>query len=224
MGIYIGDITTLDTRYGIKVYKQSGGGNSKVTVVDGVLTQADLSVSGGNTYDSIMSKAGNVGNLANKGKSILETVSSIAGAGGSGLSSTPKDLTRLVWSGSNVPTFALNIQFICKNGTAESESVVSKVNAIMEYLYPSKVGGGKLGLLVAPAGYNPITKTGLITLTIGKWFRAKDMVIESAEFTYSKELNLRGEPIIATGQVVFKPFDAITFDEYKAYFTGGSPK
>lgn len=222
MGIYIGDITTLDTRYGIKVYKQkNGGGDSKVTVIDGVLTQADLSVSGGNSYESIMSKAGAVGGLASKAQAMLETGTALAGAGGSGMSSIPKYLTRLVWSGSNVPTFAMNIQFICKNGTLESESVVSQVNAIMEYLYPSSTGG-KAGLLVAPAGYNPIKKTGLITLTIGKWFRAKDLVIESAEFTYSKELNLRGEPIIATGQVVFKPFDAITFTEYKSYFTGGS--
>ena len=94
----------------------------------------------------------------------------------------------------------------------------------MKYLYPNafkskSIGGKSLSILTAPANYNPIKKTGLVTLRIGKWFRAKNLLIQSSQFDYSKEVNRDGEPIYAVGQIVFTPFDAITYDEFVNYFS-----
>jgi len=224
MGLYLGDSTTGDKRYSIVITPQdTGAGRGRI---EGGLTSTELSVKGGNSYESIASKASGLISAVDTGLSALKTLSDLKGASGAGMGSTPKLLTRQVWSGSDSPAFNVTMVFVCTDSVNPKQSVVSKVNAIMEYLYPrstfnKKVFGQSTAILTAPAGYNPITRSGLVRLNIGTWFSAGNLIIETANFDYSKEMNRVGEPIYAIGQVMLKPFDAITYKEFKDYFKGG---
>jgi hypothetical protein len=228
MSIYLSDLDTENENYAINIIRQ---GNADRTgdnrfVIKGAVMNSELSVRGGNSYDTLMDRAGVLGNFVGKAAGLATDIRDLMSiGGGANISATPKELTKLVWSGSDTPVFTVNVIFICKKSTDSKERVIPKVNAIMEYLYPTtgktfKAKGinAKLTVLSAPMQYNGFNQDGLVTLRLGTFFRASNLVIESAQFDYSKELNAVGEPIYAVGQVILKPVRAVTFKEFNSYF------
>jgi hypothetical protein len=230
MGIYLGDDTYFGSNYRVNIIPQDSNkynpkkpSESKVYYIDGMYTSSEFSVRGGNSYQSQIDLASGLVGLVDTAKQkASQFVSAKGAAQGVGISATPTSMTDLVWTGSDAPTFTVNLVFVCTKSSEPSQSVVAKVNKIMKYLYPQEgsltIASKKITGLTSPAGYNPETGKGLIRLQIGSWFDATGLVIESAQFDYSKEYNQKGEPIYALGQVVLKPHRAITYDQYIKYF------
>ena len=239
MSIYLGDIDTISERYGVTIYAQDrvkGADGVKRDLfeafVSGTLLTDNISLRGENSYDSWSSMLGDVvgmnktvSGIVGKIASGAKMVESVAGAMGEGWGLMPKQLTRQIWTGSQNPAFFVNVMFICLNGSDPSQSVVKRVNSVMRYLYPeldrAKSMLGFSGVLTAPAKYNPVLKKGLVRLQLGKWFNAPNLIIQNANFEMSKELNRLGEPVYATGQIMMVPYEAISYEEYLRYFTGG---
>jgi hypothetical protein len=245
MSLFLGNLdmvkngSSIDDRYGITIYSQdkvklpNGKKEEKFSsFVSGTLLMDGLSLKGGNNYDSWAGMLGDVISMSKGVSSVASALGrgakafeSVAGAAGAGIGTTPKQLTRQIWTGSDNPVFFIQLMFICLDSADPNQSVVKKINSIMRYLYPelalNKKQFGFSGILTAPAGYNPVLKKGLARLQIGRWFNAPNLIIQNANFETSKELNRAGEPIYATGQIMMSPFEAISYEEYLAYFTGG---
>ena len=123
-------------------------------------------------------------------------------------------LTRLSWTGSSKPTFALELMFVA---IRKGEDPRRQVSAFLEGVYPTEV---TLGMLGAPWGYSPIKKTGMFAVSIGNWFKATNQVLKSVDFNVSKETIETGMPLYASGNISFEPYQDITVSDIKSYFPG----
>lgn len=85
----------------------------------------------------------------------------------------------------------------------------------------------------APNGYSPyqVLKTkrgyggniqGTCRLTIGQWFEAEGLLVESASFEMSKETTKAGNPLFVQGSVTFKTYRDLKDKEFEKMFKGRS--
>ena len=180
---------------------------------DGIL-QNDLGVSGQNDFDSSFLGSDVFQNVtefkAEAGRALNRYTGGAVGANQSG---TIQEMTKLNWTGSQKPIFRIQIALVALQDNATYD-VVKKSMQAMKCVFPNK----KLGVFEAPLGYNPATGAGLLTLTIGKWFLARQLVMRSANFTYSRICLRSGKPLYALGEVTLEPYQAITYGEFKSYF------
>lgn len=229
MHYFLGSIETLNPNYQVVVSAFNGRGKEAFTVTG--VTQSDFGVSGGNSYDgqgALLDSAANaginmlpgfLGKMAAGAKELYEKGQMVRTATTGADRSSTFIGSQQVWTGSKVPSFSIDLTFICLNSGDPKESVLTKVNKLMQAVYPTKNG-----LFIAPPlGYRTSVKggntlAGKATLKIGKWFLAPYLIIEDVQFSFSKEVNSIGEPIYATGNIVLRPFKQITYDEYKGYF------
>jgi hypothetical protein len=229
MHYFLGSVVTSNPKYQVTV--QGFDGREKQVFAVSGCTQADFGVSGGNNYDgqgAMLESAMNaginllpgfVGKLAAGAKEAYDKGQMVRTATTGADRSSTFIGSQQVWTGSKVPSFSIDLTFVCLDAGDPREDVVTKVNTLMKAVYPEKNG-----LFIAPPmGYRTNVKGGLTmagkaTLTIGNWFHARYLIIEDVQFSFSKEMNKNGKPIYATGNVILRPYRQITYAEYKGYF------
>lgn len=107
-----------------------------------------------------------------------------------------------------------------------SSGVIDKVGGF--------IGATSENLLTAPNGYRSVLGTlqagqftrstsesgveGTCTVTIGKWFRALNQILLSADFDISRATLPSGVPLYAEGKITFEPYRMITDEEFDSYF------
>lgn len=103
-------------------------------------------------------------------------------------------------------------------------------------LYGTKLFGTDLGALIpseniasvskAPNSYNGINPegaTGVLSLYIGKWFKATDIfVLNNFRFRISKECISSGLPLYAVGSIQLTAFKAIEPNDIKGWLSGNA--
>ena len=222
MALFLENLSETSQLYSLKIL---GSGNN---LIEGVYTSHDFNVAGGNEFDTRAGQGAGSFNVLDSATGLASKLTQAGAATtGAGVLAIPQFMTQKVWKGSQAPSFTVNVLFLCLKADDAKQKVTTKVNSIMEYLYPRKLDGG---ILSAPKGYNPgsngilgkgkVARTGVVTLQLGRWFSASSLVIDNASFEYSKELNRFGEPIYAQGTVTLSPIEVITFKQFKRYFRG----
>lgn len=185
----------------------------------GTVNWADLS------DESLASKA--AGLLGSVAPSIVEVLKT-----GTGLSEQLLAQTIMAWKGCEKPTFDIGLLFVhTKNNDDRPETQVRK---LLGCCYP-KFGGDTKSftgqLMFAPMGYTPteaFTKefipgqnspiNGTCVLEIGEWFCAPGLLLQAANFDFSKECAPDGSPLWAQGKVTLTTCRMISSDEYLSWF------
>ena len=219
MGVYL-QAEALNSDYEIQFIPRN---STTASIVSGTSMQAEFVVRGSNNFGTRSEAASGLSSAVDAFKSVAGGVSRGASAlGGVQASGTPLTLTTAIWQDSEIPVFTITMSFICLRATDPKQSVIKRVNNIMEYVYPAGKTTRVLDFLTAPAGYkvdkNGNAVAGTFDVGIGSWFYGTDMVMLNASFDYAKEINANGDPIYAVGNISFRPHRAITYDQYKQYF------
>lgn len=181
------------------------------------LHQTDLAITGGNDYSTASEVlrdvpiAGQVLDLKDKAGGLIKLT---------GRSVMSQFETRLAWSNSLKPNFAVDMTFYSDDSDA-NDTVLKQYLRIKSGVLPTAQGAffrAPLGYKIGTVKGQSLAPTGTLSFEIGEWFRGTNMIMVSENFTFSKEVNSKGHPILCTGSVVFEPFKAITYDEFKDYF------
>lgn len=199
--------------------------------------QNQLSIGGENSYTDVGAIIGEVGGIVSSISKTLGAVVSAATALKRGLDaantiasqSKVTDVeSRLIWEGSSKPQFVIEYTFYNESQTqAKSpKGALSMALALQKAVLPSKgsPAKGRAGVFFkSPLGYKPKTggnkvASGTLTLSIGKWFRASDLVIRSTNFTPSIQVLGNGHPVLVKGSVTLEPSELITYETFKGYF------
>ncbi|NRA76875.1 MAG: hypothetical protein HRU18_01595 [Pseudoalteromonas sp.] len=136
--------------------------------------------------------------------------------------------SRLIWENSEKPQFAIEYTFYNQSQQqAEStKGALSMAIALQKAVLPSKgtPAKGRPGVFFkSPLGYKPKTGNskvaeGTLTLSIGQWFRASDLVVRSTNFTPSIQVLGNGHPVLVKGSIVLEPTELITYETFLGYF------
>lgn len=175
---------------------------------------ADFALGGGNDFTSAGEALRDIP-IAGKALKVKDGFSNILNI--SGRSATSELETRKVWNNSLIPDIPIELELY--QSDANAESIMEKMKRIKSGVYPTRDGA----FFTAPLGYkfkgkNSRNASGTLTLQIGTWFRAPDLVMVSESTTFSKEVNSKGTPISIKMSITFQPFKAITYDEFLDYF------
>lgn len=123
------------------------------------------------------------------------------------------------WTGSNRPVFELPLMFLRIRLTDDVEAEALKV---YRGTFGTSVGGGLTSRFRAPLGYAPAfgraEAKGTVTMRIGRWFSASNLIINTANFNFADVPTEGGKPLWAEGSVSLEPFRAITYQEFRNYF------
>lgn len=179
----------------------------------------DLSLSGSNDFTSLFDSA-----ALDRGASFLERAKALSPnfvkEGLSGFSLRTVHNSLYSWTGSSRPPINLQLIFIA---TRRGDDVRKPTVAIMKSVLPTAIDIEGALTLVAPLGYQAsgnLTASGVVAIKMGNWFQATNLIVRSAEFTYSKEVTSNGTPLFATGSMTLEPFRVITYEEYRSWFIG----
>jgi len=190
----------------------------------------DFTISAGNDFNSPLATSAleNLSQKANILKGAVQSGLNKAGVNkdlGGQINFKNQAQTTLFWTGSKKPTFNLDLLFIT---LSRGYDVREEVLKLYESVFPTK---GLRGLtLNAPLGYDG-TGRGTFAVQLGTWFRARNLVMTSVNFTFSQsqtiingipgqpdDANSRFAPLYARGSISFEPFRDIFFNEFKGYF------
>jgi hypothetical protein len=123
-------------------------------------------------------------------------------------------MTRQVWTKSESPIFRATMVFLA---IKEADDVRTPVKAILSSVFPEFDNSSPI--MKAPLGYDGVG-AGLLTVVIGKWFQAPNMIMRSANFSFSKEIIASGAPLYAEGNIEFIPYDMTSGSTIAGYIGG----
>jgi len=179
--------------------------------------QNDLSIAGGNDFTTAGEVLRDVP-IAGAALTVKDKAASLVKI--AGRSVTSQFETRLAWSNSLKPNFTIEMTFYQDDANA-NDSILSQYKRIKSAVLPTAQGK----FYKAPLGYKignlkgqSLRPSGTLSIQIGEWFRATNVVMVSENFTFSKEVNINGQPLFATGSITLEPFKAVTYKEYQDYF------
>jgi len=130
------------------------------------------------------------------------------------------EVTTAFWQGPSRPTFDITLLFIALK---KNQDVRNDVLRLMRCVYPEQWrAGGWLGVAwVAPLGYTGIAEQGTVTLQIGRWFRATNLLVSKADASFSRvTITGIGTPLCATVSLSLTPHQVIDINTLKGYFIG----
>jgi len=132
--------------------------------------------------------------------------------------------TTSVWTGTARPIFSLPLIFTV---IRDSDNVLEEVEKAYETIMAldTEILGLKAGIMSAPLGYQPSVTTEdtpeidtTIAVSLGQWFRARNLLMKDVNFNISKIIVTNGSPLYASGIISFTPFRDITFSDFRRYF------
>jgi len=199
--------------------------------------QNELSIGGQNGFTSVSAVISEVADLAGGVSKVVASVVGAARAIKQGINavnqaSSQSKVTdfesRLIWEGSEKPQFQVEYTFYntSKDFSESSKGALSQALALQKAVLPSKGRPAKNrpGVFFrSPLGYKPKTgdtkvAKGTLSLSIGKWFTASDLVVRSTNFTPSKQVLSNGHPLMVKGTITLEPSELITYETFLGYF------
>lgn len=125
--------------------------------------------------------------------------------------------TRKVWNGSGLPQFTVDF-FFYATSVDQKDRPMERIKRLQRAVMPSgtKASGGKI-FQRAPLGYK-VDGSGTMMLTIGNWFVAPGLVMDSMNFTPSRESMSDGSPLYISGSFTLVPYKAISYEEFQSYY------
>lgn len=189
--------------------------------VTGVMSN-EMPIAGGNDFQSAKDVLDSLP-IVGKALAIKDSFGNVFKL--SGRSAITDFESRLVWNSSQKPQFALEYKFY-NASTAISTSArgaMTQAKQLQATVLPTKGApaiGRKGTFFRAPLGYKFLTNkvSGVLSLQIGAWFRATNLLATSTNFTPSIQVMQNGQPLFVTGSITLEPFQAITYEEFLAYF------
>jgi len=195
--------------------------DNTVRPVSGYLT-GDISVTGGNQFSNILENQA-VNNLQQN----LQVTQSILGRFDVFKSALTKysfhttDASMDFWNSSKRPSFTINMVFVALR---ETDDVRKMVAGLYRSVYPTFEREGVTSVVLPPLGYQPfqggLSAQGTMTVTVGKWFKAVNVIMDSVDFTFSKEVIASGYPLYASGGFTFHPYRELSYDEFLSFLPG----
>ena len=199
--------------------------------------QNQLSIGGANGFTDVASVLSELADVAGGVSKTLGAVIGLAKAAKQGLNavnqaSSRSKITdfesRLIWESSEKPQFVIEYTFYneSQSQAESSKGALSQALALQRAVLPSKglPAKGRPGVFFkSPLGYKPKTggnkvAQGTLTLSIGRWFRASDLVVKSTNFTPSVQVMGNGHPVLVKGSITLEPSELITYETFKGYF------
>lgn len=199
--------------------------------------QNQLSIGGANGFTDVSAVLSELANVAGGMSKTLGAVIGAVGAVKSGLNAVNQASSRskvtdfesrLIWESSEKPQFVIEYTFYNESQSqAEgTKGALSMALALQKAVLPSKglPAKGRPGVFFkSPLGYKPKTggnkvAQGTLTLSIGKWFRASDLVVKSTNFTPSIQVMGNGHPVLVKGSITLEPSELITYETFLGYF------
>lgn len=176
--------------------------------------ESDFGFAGGNSFSTAGEALRDIPivGAALQAKDKIQNIANI-----SGKSATTALETRKVWNNSEIPNIPL--EFTLYQANANDLSIMEKIKRIKSAVYPTRAGA----FFSAPLGYrftgeNSNQAQGTLSIQIGTWFRAFNLVMVSENVTFSKEVNINGHPIRANVSVTLQPFRQLTYEEVLSWF------
>lgn len=180
--------------------------------------QNDIQISGGNDFNNPFENQAQ--NAINEKLQILQAVAGrFLGDKIRQFTIKTVDQSALFWTGSQIPTFNLQLAFVALR---EGDDIRDSVEKLYSAVMPTFLDVKATSTINAPLGYLPRGRVadGTITAQIGTWFRASRLVITNVDFTFSQETIENGSPLAAEGSIQLRPFRAISFNEFKSIIRG----
>jgi hypothetical protein len=218
----------LNLEAGNKSYNTVDYARDSSDIVMGLIT-SELTLGGANSFSSPLEDSSILSKVS-KTIGTVRNVSSAMGNQASQAATMLKSQTIDFYTGSSKPEFALDVVFITLDSNDNKNDATAYVKDVLKSVYPTSNGQ----LLNAPLGYNPFAKSGglssiitngtpsgTVTLRVGRWFLARNLVVQSANFTMSREVTASGKPLYASGSISLAPYRALTYDEVKKWFIAG---
>ncbi len=197
--------------------------------VSGVM-QNELSIAGQNDYssakeiiDSVLGKLGKLGDVA-------QTVREYGNIGlrMGGRSNITDFESRLVWNSSDKPQFTIEYKlYNLSSDIADGpKGALEQAKNLQKGVLPelgSPAPGRKGIFFKAPLGYKFVNKTGsgvkgTVSLEVGKWFKASNLIVKSTNFTPSIQVMKCGKPLYVTGSVTLEPYQLVSYKEFMGWF------
>lgn len=213
--------------------KKFGNGGSRV---QGIMT-GDFSIGSGAAWNTPLNSTAleSISATLNIGKDAFQAAANKLGYSvdlGSQIQLKSLNQTVNFWTGSERPQFTVELMFISLvRGFDVRDHVLNLFKAVMpnQGKAISVLGSNIDVLLNAPLGYNPLTGAGTFSVQLGTWFRARNQVMKSVNFTFSQEMvPLNGDagfvnatkfaPLYAKGSITFEPYRDITYSDFAGYF------
>ena len=126
----------------------------------------------------------------------------------------------LDYQGTELFGFSLPMYFVA---TQSTDDVRTKIGYLAEGQFPTfGKGEGGFKRVYAPNNYRITEKAnieGAVSIRIGRWFRTNRIfIIDSMDFSVSKETIPSGLPLYASGSVAFKSTKILSIDQVKGMF------
>jgi len=145
--------------------------------------------------------------------------------------------TLLSWTSSAKPLFTVPLTFVALTRQDDPREIVKRLYKCVFPTFSSgsmKSFGVNLNLkgingakvATAPLGYKGVKGgKGTITVQIGSWFRAPNLVMTSVDFNFSKVMvgmtteagKQIGFPLYAVGSIAFTPMEDIDYNQLASY-------
>jgi hypothetical protein len=187
------------------------------------VSMANLQFNVGNTWDSISGLTGGGGNVFTAGAQVAQmTFGRLTGQNTKEMfvPIAAEQYTAL-WMGPQIPEFAVDVLVVNYKGNDIRKDILSLYSSVMS----ASMKVGMAGVLRVPLDYNPMSGKGTMTVNLGTWFSAPGLIVTNVHSSYSKEVVGDGEggssPLYATATIGFKPYKAITYNEFRGYFKQG---
>ena len=207
------------------------------TIIQGFLTNS-LSFSTQNTWEGLHNGLQVMKNMEEGAQKVETAANSVAGVSDDGSGQhIMQGITETIarWSGATKPSFAFNIMFVKLNPRV---NLLNDVTTLLKGCLPADSSGDGIlkGTMEAPYGYqtgitgdNPTTgddgsyaalndKKGTWTVQVGRWFRARGLVMNSATANFSQQVAPDGDPLFAEVQVTFETWRQIKAGELEDFF------
>lgn len=126
-------------------------------------------------------------------------------------------LTREHWDSTDKPSFSIDMVIMASN-TDESEKMMSDCSFLVASLYPHSISD----LTINPPWFYVKQGKSAISLFIGKWFAADDLIMTKANVSFSKEVMSNGLPINAAISLSFISNEQVTSDTVLSWFKSPS--
>ena len=122
------------------------------------------------------------------------------------------------WRGSSLPVFNIPLTFL---SLTENSNPLEDAKKLLRTVTPRFRAANFV--LEAPLGYAPKfkgkgTALGTVTLEIGEWFRAPDLIILDVNINFDSAVIESGVPIMVEAAVQLSPFRLVDQNEILGYF------
>lgn len=196
-----------------------GINDGKNPTVEGFIT-SNTRLSGGNSYNTPLDNSF-TDSLSSLASNASQSANNLGVTNNAQFILKSQVQTVLQWSGSE--RFSFNVEVLFLSWKIKERNVLRPVKRLLEAVSPLSTGIAGVDALsllnlqtIAPLGYTALNVKGvpvgigLSSVSIGKWFKADQLVIKNVDLDVSKETLKDGTPLYCTATVHFETFKMLS--------------